>query len=56
MQVVEALGLSALARGVETEAEAERLRRAGCPLAEGGAFSVPLSPEEAGELFRRGRG
>lgn len=29
---------------------------AGCPLAEGGAFSVPLSPEEAGELFRRGRG
>ena len=36
--------------------EVERLRRAGCPLAEGSAFSVPLSPEEAGELFRRGRG
>lgn len=56
MQVVEALGLSALARGVETEAEAERLRRAGCLLAEGGAFSVPLSPAEAEELFRQDRG
>lgn len=38
MQVVEALGLSALARGVETEAEAERLRRRAAPLRRGALF------------------
>ncbi|GIX15311.1 MAG: hypothetical protein KatS3mg118_3270 [Paracoccaceae bacterium] len=48
------LGREMVAMGVETPAEAERLRGLGCPLAQGHAFAPAMPPEElAGWLSRR---
>ena len=41
-----ALGLSTLAEGIETDAEAQFLRQEGCQLAQGDLFSRPLPPDE----------
>jgi len=41
-----ALGLSTLAEGIETDAEAQFLRQEGCQLAQGDLFSCPLPPDE----------
>jgi EAL domain-containing protein (putative c-di-GMP-specific phosphodiesterase class I) len=40
--VATALGLDAVAEGVETEAQAEALRELGCPLAQGFLFGAPV--------------
>jgi EAL domain-containing protein (putative c-di-GMP-specific phosphodiesterase class I) len=45
LQLAEALGRTAVAEGVETEAQREFLTRAGCPLAQGFLLGVPAPPE-----------
>jgi diguanylate cyclase (GGDEF)-like protein/PAS domain S-box-containing protein len=45
--MAEGLGLVVVAEGVETEAQAERLREMGCAQAQGFYFSVPLSGDDA---------
>ena len=49
------LNLRAVAEGVETEEQAERLRAMGCEYAQGFRFSRPLAGEEAGALIWRQR-
>ncbi len=44
--MAEALGLTAIAEGVETAQQAGLLRDAGCPLAQGYLFDRPLPPEQ----------
>ena len=46
MGMSQALGLRTLAEGVETIAQAERLRSEGCEAAQGYLFGRPLAPEE----------
>ena len=48
------LGLEAVGEGIETEAQAEKLRRLGCPLGQGYLFSRPLTADESLELLRAG--
>ncbi|SHI68952.1 diguanylate cyclase (GGDEF) domain-containing protein [Roseomonas rosea] len=50
-----ALGLSTLAEGVETAAQAEMLRHEGCESAQGYLFGRPLTPEALDELMLRQR-
>jgi diguanylate cyclase (GGDEF)-like protein/PAS domain S-box-containing protein len=50
-QIAQALGLRAVAEGVETAAQAERLHRLGYPLAQGFHFSRPLRPAELARRF-----
>jgi len=45
------LGLSAVAEGVETPAQAEALRNLGCPLVQGFHFSRPVTAEAFGALL-----
>ena len=47
------LGLTTVAEGIETAAEAEVVLQAGCALAQGYHFSRPLSPERLVELLAR---
>jgi EAL domain-containing protein (putative c-di-GMP-specific phosphodiesterase class I) len=42
ISMASALGLGVIAEGVETEAEADALRRLGCPLAQGYHFGPPV--------------
>lgn len=49
-----ALNYDAVAEGVETEEEAEFLRRRGCPVAQGYLYSAPLPPSEYQRLLRAG--
>jgi EAL domain-containing protein (putative c-di-GMP-specific phosphodiesterase class I) len=51
--LAEALGMSVVAEGVETEEEAAALVRIGCSAAQGYLFSHPLPPEEAFAFGRR---
>lgn len=46
------LGLPAIAEGVETDAQLERLRKLGCSGAQGYLFSPPVDAESAGALLR----
>ena len=48
------LGIEAIAEGVETEAQAERLRAMGCGVAQGYHFSEPLPTEAASAFLERG--
>jgi diguanylate cyclase (GGDEF)-like protein len=48
IQLAQALGVRAVAEGVQTEAQADALRRLGCHIAQGYLFSRPLP---AAELF-----
>ncbi|HMK63134.1 MAG TPA: EAL domain-containing protein [Acidimicrobiales bacterium] len=49
-----ALGLEVIAEGVETERQADELRRLGCDLAQGYLFSRPLRTAELLRRFGRG--
>jgi len=50
LTLANSLGMEAIAEGVETEAQAEALRRLGCPLGQGYLWSKPLEPARAIEL------
>jgi diguanylate cyclase (GGDEF)-like protein/PAS domain S-box-containing protein len=52
LRLVEVLGLSAIAEGVERESQRERLRAHGCPLAQGYHFSRPVPASELRALLR----
>ena len=45
------LGIGVVAEGIETEAQAERLRELGCDLGQGFLFSRPVQPERTLELL-----
>jgi diguanylate cyclase (GGDEF)-like protein len=51
VELAHALGLSVLAEGVETEAQADHLRRLGCDGAQGFLFGRPVPEDEAGKLI-----
>ena len=46
-----ALGMKAVAEGVETDTQAERLREMGCDMVQGYYFSAPLSARAASEML-----
>jgi len=48
------LGLKVIAEGVETEAQRDLLRAAGCDYAQGNLYSKPLPPEAFAALLRGG--
>lgn len=48
------LGLVVIAEGVETRAQAERLRALGCDLAQGTLLAAPCPPEQMARLLRSG--
>jgi diguanylate cyclase (GGDEF)-like protein len=47
------LSLTAIAEGVETEAQRQALSEMGCPLAQGYLFSKPLTPDNVSTLISR---
>jgi EAL domain-containing protein (putative c-di-GMP-specific phosphodiesterase class I) len=51
LQLADALGLQAIAEGVETPDQAARLHELGYRSAQGFLFAQPLSPEEFGDLL-----
>jgi diguanylate cyclase (GGDEF)-like protein len=51
VELAHALGLSVLAEGVETEAQADHLRRLGCDGAQGFLFGRPVPEDEAEKLI-----
>jgi diguanylate cyclase (GGDEF)-like protein/PAS domain S-box-containing protein len=53
VELAHALGLQAVAEGVETEAQHEGLREIGCDLAQGWYFGVPAAPEEVADPWAR---
>jgi EAL domain-containing protein (putative c-di-GMP-specific phosphodiesterase class I) len=52
--LAEALGLAAIAEGVETAAQADELLRIGCRFAQGYYFARPQPPERMTALLRSG--
>lgn len=53
LALAEALGISAVAEGIETEEELDRLRELGCPYGQGFLFSRPLPADEFTRLLER---
>jgi len=53
IDLAHAMGISAVAEGVETKDQAAELDMLGCPVAQGFYFSQPLPAEEFGELLIR---
>ena len=49
----QALGVSVVAEGVETRAQADELKALGCGLAQGYLFARPLTPQAAAELLKK---
>ena len=47
------LRLDTVAEGIETEAQAQRLRELGCTFAQGYLFGRPAKPEKYRDLLRR---
>jgi EAL domain-containing protein (putative c-di-GMP-specific phosphodiesterase class I) len=52
IRLAEALGLTAVAEGVETEAQADWLRSHDCTTAQGYLFARPLPPDECERMLR----
>jgi diguanylate cyclase (GGDEF)-like protein len=55
IRLAQELDIEAIAEGVETEAQADFLRSAGCPYAQGDYFSRPVSADRATELLQQGK-
>ena len=53
IDLAHAMGISAVAEGVETKDQAAELNTLGCPIGQGYYFSQPLPAEEFGELLIR---
>ena len=53
IDLANAMGISAVAEGVETKDQAAGLRMLGCPVAQGFYFSRPLRAEEFDQLLTR---
>jgi EAL domain-containing protein (putative c-di-GMP-specific phosphodiesterase class I) len=53
IDLANAMGISTVAEGVETEGQLARLRMLGCPVAQGFYFSQPLRAAEFDELLTR---
>lgn len=53
LALAEALGISAVAEGIETEEELARLRELGCPYGQGFLFSRPVPADEFSALLGR---
>ena len=51
IDMADAVGMHAVAEGVETTGEAELLRRMRCPLGQGYRYGRPLTPEDATALL-----
>jgi diguanylate cyclase (GGDEF)-like protein/PAS domain S-box-containing protein len=51
VQMTHALGLDSVAEGIETEAQADRLRELGCKQAQGFRFARPMDAGAAGRLL-----
>ncbi|AFY83077.1 two-component system response regulator [Oscillatoria acuminata] len=51
--IAHTMGMIAIAEGVETPIQLEKLRGLGCDFAQGYLFSKPLDPEAIGELLAR---
>jgi len=51
LELGHALGLAVLAEGIETQEQAEYLRRHGCDLGQGYLFARPIAPEEVAALL-----
>jgi diguanylate cyclase (GGDEF)-like protein len=52
LELIRALGMTAIAEGVETEAQLRFLVERGCPLAQGFHLAPPMTNEEAREAIR----
>ena len=50
IEIGRALGLTAVAEGIETPTELRRLREMGCPLGQGYLFSMPIEPDAMADL------
>jgi EAL domain-containing protein (putative c-di-GMP-specific phosphodiesterase class I) len=55
LRLGDSLGLSAVAEGIEHEAQAKRLRQLGCRLGQGYLFGRPAPAEEVERLIEHGR-
>jgi len=53
IDLADAMGIAAVAEGVETEGQLAGLRTLGCPIAQGFYFSQPLRAEEFDGLLTR---
>ena len=53
IDLADAMGIAAVAEGVETEGQLARLRMLGCPIAQGFYFSQPLRAVEFDDLLTR---
>ncbi|HIK46077.1 MAG TPA: EAL domain-containing protein [Leptolyngbyaceae cyanobacterium M65_K2018_010] len=52
LALAHSLGMTAIAEGVETDAQVVQLRQFGCPFAQGYRFSKPLSAQAAEQVIR----
>jgi EAL domain-containing protein (putative c-di-GMP-specific phosphodiesterase class I) len=54
ISLAHALGVTAIAEGIESDAQLESLREVGCDYAQGFLFARPVSAEEAGRVIAAG--
>jgi EAL domain-containing protein (putative c-di-GMP-specific phosphodiesterase class I) len=51
LQLLSSLNLTAVAEGIETREQADKLRQLNCPYAQGYHFSPPIPPERVENLL-----